>query len=84
MVAKWSCASHSWLACPEVRASSIDDLADWKYTRIYNPQRLLRVLVERCRKDSSQTRLVEVQSSPIGMVGKFGEGDANSDVILII
>ncbi|GFV67805.1 hypothetical protein TNCV_2232311 [Trichonephila clavipes] len=28
--------------------------ADWKYTRIYNPQRRLRVLVERCRKDSSQ------------------------------
>ncbi|GFW77916.1 hypothetical protein TNCV_3911261 [Trichonephila clavipes] len=28
--------------------------ADWKYTRIYNPQRCLRVLVERCRKDSSQ------------------------------
>ncbi|GFX74661.1 hypothetical protein TNCV_3120911 [Trichonephila clavipes] len=29
-------------------------LTDWKYTRIYNPQRRLRVLVERCRKDSSQ------------------------------
>ncbi|GFV33357.1 hypothetical protein TNCV_1498771 [Trichonephila clavipes] len=27
--------------------------ADWKCTRIYNPQRRLRVLVERCRKDSS-------------------------------
>ncbi|GFT05190.1 hypothetical protein TNCV_122521 [Trichonephila clavipes] len=27
--------------------------ADWKYMRIYNPQRRLRVLVERCRKDSS-------------------------------
>ncbi|GFX37578.1 hypothetical protein TNCV_3201021 [Trichonephila clavipes] len=31
-----------------------DPLADWKYTRIYNPQRRLRVLVEKCRKDSSQ------------------------------
>ncbi|GFW10713.1 hypothetical protein TNCV_4918321 [Trichonephila clavipes] len=28
--------------------------ADWKYKRIYNPHRCLRVLVERCRKDSSQ------------------------------
>ncbi|GFW11937.1 hypothetical protein TNCV_4530031 [Trichonephila clavipes] len=26
--------------------------ADWKYKRIYNPQRRLRVLVEKCRKDS--------------------------------
>ncbi|GFU95646.1 hypothetical protein TNCV_3333111 [Trichonephila clavipes] len=30
---------------------------DWKYTRIYNPQRRLRVLVERCRKDSSHRKL---------------------------
>ncbi|GFT17959.1 hypothetical protein TNCV_4911141 [Trichonephila clavipes] len=28
-------------------------IADWKYTRIYKPQRRLRVLVEKCRKDSS-------------------------------
>ncbi|GFT30209.1 hypothetical protein TNCV_3466741 [Trichonephila clavipes] len=33
--------------------------ADWKYTRIYNPQRRLRVLVERCRKDSSQVEIVK-------------------------
>ncbi|GFS93082.1 hypothetical protein TNCV_532811 [Trichonephila clavipes] len=31
-----------------------ESLADWKYTRIYNPQGRLRILVERCRKDSSQ------------------------------
>ncbi|GFT89338.1 hypothetical protein TNCV_4386341 [Trichonephila clavipes] len=30
------------------------ELVDWKYTRIYNPQRRLRILVERCRTDSSQ------------------------------
>ncbi|GFX56684.1 hypothetical protein TNCV_494321 [Trichonephila clavipes] len=29
-------------------------IGDWKYTRIYNPQRRLRVLVEMCSKDSSQ------------------------------
>ncbi|GFV03214.1 hypothetical protein TNCV_4018111 [Trichonephila clavipes] len=28
--------------------------ADWKYTRIYNPQRRLRVLVIKCRTDPSQ------------------------------
>ncbi|GFW71529.1 hypothetical protein TNCV_2309641 [Trichonephila clavipes] len=29
-------------------------LVDWKYTQIYNPQRRLRILAERFRKDSSQ------------------------------
>ncbi|GFV92484.1 hypothetical protein TNCV_3950941 [Trichonephila clavipes] len=29
--------------------------ADWKYTRSYNPQRRLRVVVEKCRKDSSHS-----------------------------
>ncbi|GFW29010.1 hypothetical protein TNCV_2355681 [Trichonephila clavipes] len=37
--------------------SALAELADWKYTRIYNLQRRLRVLVERCRKDSSQAPL---------------------------
>ncbi|GFT85875.1 uncharacterized protein TNCV_3255291 [Trichonephila clavipes] len=32
---------------------STAEVHDWKYTRIYNPQRRLRVLVEKCRKDSS-------------------------------
>ncbi|GFV79413.1 hypothetical protein TNCV_1903851 [Trichonephila clavipes] len=32
------------------------DRGDWKYTRIYNPQRRLRILVERFRKDSSHTQ----------------------------
>ncbi|GFU18398.1 uncharacterized protein TNCV_1980791 [Trichonephila clavipes] len=31
-----------------------NEKGDWKYKRIYNPQRCLRVLVERCRKDSLQ------------------------------
>ncbi|GFW01331.1 hypothetical protein TNCV_5029841 [Trichonephila clavipes] len=40
---------------------------DWKYARIYNPQRCLRILVERCRKDSSQSDEVtpEAPSSSI-------------------
>ncbi|GFW76376.1 hypothetical protein TNCV_1581551 [Trichonephila clavipes] len=34
--------------------------AGWKYTRIYNPQRRLRVLVEKCRIDSSQRQLCKL------------------------
>ncbi|GFX41131.1 hypothetical protein TNCV_2218291 [Trichonephila clavipes] len=35
--------------------------ADSKYTRIYNPQRRLTALVERCRKNSSKARRVTRQ-----------------------
>ncbi|GFU42990.1 hypothetical protein TNCV_3141321 [Trichonephila clavipes] len=43
------------LAITEKRLRSNRTLqVDWKYTRIYNPQRRLRILVERCRTDSSQ------------------------------
>ncbi|GFV13951.1 hypothetical protein TNCV_524281 [Trichonephila clavipes] len=38
-----------------VRSHTALDGAGWKYTRIYNLQRRLRVLVIRCRIDSSQT-----------------------------
>ncbi|GFU22981.1 hypothetical protein TNCV_3946561 [Trichonephila clavipes] len=40
-----------------VESTSLQMKVDWKYTRIYNPQRRLRILVERFRKDSSQTKL---------------------------
>ncbi|GFW81118.1 hypothetical protein TNCV_4804861 [Trichonephila clavipes] len=39
------------------RRAGVANLADWKYTRIYNPQRRLRVFVEKCRKDSSHLSL---------------------------
>ncbi|GFW18001.1 hypothetical protein TNCV_2281051 [Trichonephila clavipes] len=35
-------------------SSRVALIAGWKYTRIYNPQRRLRVLVEKCHIDSSQ------------------------------
>ncbi|GFV08385.1 hypothetical protein TNCV_328191 [Trichonephila clavipes] len=37
--------------------------ADWKYTRIYSPQRRLRVLVEKGRKDSSQNDSLQLIES---------------------
>ncbi|GFX66376.1 transposable element Tcb2 transposase [Trichonephila clavipes] len=46
---------------------------DWKYTRIYNPQRRLRVLVESCRKDSSQAFANILQVITVDRLQKFVE-----------
>ncbi|GFW93864.1 hypothetical protein TNCV_4221451 [Trichonephila clavipes] len=60
---------------PRIEEPRIEEpRGDWKYTLIYYPQRRLRVLVERCRKDSShlvhqRTRWFELTI--------FGSGDTS-------
>ncbi|GFS79309.1 hypothetical protein TNCV_4409621 [Trichonephila clavipes] len=54
-------------------------LGDWKYTQIYNPQSRLRVLVETCRTDSSQTFIMESlghSSLPPTALGRQDEEEA--------
>ncbi|GFT91398.1 hypothetical protein TNCV_4285601 [Trichonephila clavipes] len=48
--------SLMYLEVSKVHPPGASRKADWKYTRIYHPQRRLRVLVEKSRKDSSQTK----------------------------